>query len=592
MKHLSRLIAPLFLVLSFNAFAVDSDGDGLDDSVETNTGTFVSASDTGTNPNVVDSDNDGFSDGAEVSFGTDPNAITQSPFEQKLTANSADENLFGQRVAIDGETAIIGVEGEAAYIYASFNGVWSLQQKLITSDNASNVFGYSVAIDDDTAVVGAYGDEAAVYVFTRAGGAWSEQQKLIASDFQIGNSGYFGGSVDIDGDSIVVGAAYDNTAGNNTGAAYIFTRADGIWNEQQKLLANDARAQSFFGLSVGISDNTVAIGSINAYETTPGAAYIFTRANATWSQQQKLTASDESGRNYFGWSITIANDSVVVGATVSALGNGAAYVYTRFEGQWNEQQKLTSDSFSNSPGFGESVDIDGDKLSVGSPNDDTIGNESGATHLYARANGIWTLSAKLTSGHGGDGDQFGYSVGISGDTHLVGAWQSNGIGQNTGAAYVYNLSDIDEDGIYEPFDNCPSDANTNQNDLDDDGAGDACDSNKDGDDWPDALEVAAGADPTNPDDSSVVTNYFVTQISNTNMLSDPDTDSDSDGISDALEIVLGGDPNDAQDSGLINQLTSYVMNSIGKNVPAMGGIGLFVMFSSLIGLGFLKRKKK
>ena len=76
------------------------------------------------------------------------------------------------------------------------------------------------------------------------------------------------------------------------------------------------------------------------------------------------------------------------------------------------------------------------------------------------------------------------------------------------------------------------------------------------------------------------------------MLSDPDTDSDSDGISDALEIVLGGDPNDAQDSGLINQLTSYVMNSIGKNVPAMGGIGLFVMFSSLIGLGFLKRKKK
>ena len=96
MKHLSRLIAPLFLVLSFNAFAVDSDGDGLDDSVETNTGTFVSASDTGTNPNVVDSDNDGFSDGAEVAFGTDPNAITQSPFEQKLTASDgAQSDVFG-----------------------------------------------------------------------------------------------------------------------------------------------------------------------------------------------------------------------------------------------------------------------------------------------------------------------------------------------------------------------------------------------------------------------------------------------------------------------------------------------------------------
>ena len=88
MQHFSRLIAPLFLVLSFNAFAVDSDGDGLDNSVETNTGTFVSASDTGTDPNVFDSDNDGFSDGAEVAFGTDPNAITQSTFAQFLYALS------------------------------------------------------------------------------------------------------------------------------------------------------------------------------------------------------------------------------------------------------------------------------------------------------------------------------------------------------------------------------------------------------------------------------------------------------------------------------------------------------------------------
>ncbi|MDB4363625.1 hypothetical protein N9Z31_05680 [Pseudomonadales bacterium] len=165
MKHLSRLIAPLFLVLSFNAFAVDSDGDGLDDSVETNTGTFVSASDTGTNPNVVDSDNDGFSDGAEVAFGTDPNAITQSPFEQKLTASDgAGLDYFGWSVSISGDTAVIGARGDddngsnsgSAYVYVRSNGVWSEQQKLTASDGAADdYFGWSVSISGDTAVMGA-----------------------------------------------------------------------------------------------------------------------------------------------------------------------------------------------------------------------------------------------------------------------------------------------------------------------------------------------------------------------------------------------------------------------------------------------------
>ena len=162
MQHFSRLIAPLFLVLSFNAFAVDSDGDGLDNSVETNTGTFVSASDTGTDPNVFDSDNDGFSDGAEVAFGTDPNAITQSPYDQKLTASDGAEfDFFGHSVSISGDTAVIGAnESGSAYVYVRSNGVWTQQQKLTASDAAEyDEFGFSVSISDNTVVVGAIGDD-------------------------------------------------------------------------------------------------------------------------------------------------------------------------------------------------------------------------------------------------------------------------------------------------------------------------------------------------------------------------------------------------------------------------------------------------
>ena len=128
MANLLRLVACLFVLMSFNAFAVDSDGDG-------------------------------FSDADEATLGTDPNDPT-SPLENKLTAGAAAAgDNFGRSVSISGDTVVIGASGDgsnSAYVYLSSNGVWSEQAKLTAIDSAAgDRFGWSVSIDGDTVAIGA-----------------------------------------------------------------------------------------------------------------------------------------------------------------------------------------------------------------------------------------------------------------------------------------------------------------------------------------------------------------------------------------------------------------------------------------------------
>ena len=155
------------------------------------------------------------------------------------------------------------------------------------------------------------------------------------------------------------------------------------------------------------------------------------------------------------------------------------------------------------------------------------------------------------------------------------------------------LSDVDDDNVGDVVDNCILLPNFDQSDLDSDGKGDGCDSNKDGDDWPDEIEIELGADPNNPDDSYLVTSFYVDLARREAAFQlDREVDTDSDGISDALEVVLGGDPNDAEDSGLISQLTNYIIDRIGKNVPAMSGIGLLALGISMLCLGVVRMRNK
>jgi len=157
--------------------------------------------------------------------------------------------------------------------------------------------------------------------------AFAKETKLTASDGAVND--LFGISVAIAGDTIVVGAQGDDDNGTGSGSAYLFMRTGLTWTQQAKLTASDAAASDHFGNSVAIAGDTIVVGAIfdDDSGTESGSAYVFTRAGTTWTEQAKLTASDGAANDWFGTSVAIAGDTIVVGAIFNkdnGTSNGSA----------------------------------------------------------------------------------------------------------------------------------------------------------------------------------------------------------------------------------------------------------------------------
>ena len=300
-----------------------------------------------------------------------------------------------------------------------------------------------MAIEGDTMVVGAYAENSiagAVYVFTRSGTTWSQQAKLVASDAAAND--YFGVSVEIDGDTIVAGANYEDTGGSDAGAAYVFTRSGTTWSQQAKIQASDKEAGDLFGTSVEIDGDTIVVGAQteDTGGSNAGAAYVFTRSGTSWSQQAKIQSSDIAASDRFGWSAAIDGDTVVVGAYLEDTGGsnaGAAYVFTRSGTSWSQQAKLVASDAEATDYFGISVAIDGDTMVAGASYEDTGGSAAGAAYVFTRSGTTWTQAKKLVASDAEAGDNFGVFVAIDGDTIVAGANNEDTGGDNAGAAYTF-----------------------------------------------------------------------------------------------------------------------------------------------------------
>ena len=380
--------------------------------------------------------------------------------EQKLGADALgpSDEFFGTSVSISGDTAVIGApsyddgsntDSGAAYVYVRSGTSWTEQQELRSSDlAASDNFGSSVSVSGDTVIVGAKwdddngGNSGSAYVFVRSGAVWTEQQKLIASDGA--SSDWFGDSVSLSGDTAVVGALLHDANGSGSGAAYVYFRSGATWTEQQKLLASDGAADDQFGTSVSISGDTAVIGSVLDDDggSGSGSAYVFTRTGAIWTEEQKLVPLDSATDDRFGSAVSVSGDTAVIGARWDDDngGNaGSAYVYTRSGGVWTEQQELFSSDGSANPWFGSAVSVDGDAVLIGNWHASDSGSDSGAAYLFVRSGGVWTEQDKIVASDGEPGDQFAWSVSLSGDTALVGAKGEDDRGPSAGAAYAFVL---------------------------------------------------------------------------------------------------------------------------------------------------------
>lgn len=339
--------------------------------------------------------------------------------------------------------------------------------KISAADGAKyEYFGSSVSICGDTIVVGApfariAGDPArgAAYVYEKSsssGSQWSEVRKLAASDGQ--DNDFFGVSVAISGDIVVVGA---HAVDNYRGAAYVFERHEGgvdSWGQVAKLTEPDGAEWNEFGSSVAVNGDLVVVGAwLSAVDgnTKQGSGYVFHRNRGgtdNWGLAAKLTASDGLPYDQFGRSVSLTEDTIVVGAPgVTVAGNsyqGAAYIYSRTEGrfdQWVEVSKLTATDGTPSDWLGLSVSIYADIVVTGAPGVDINGNlDQGAVYVFARnkdGSGSWGQTARITASEGMANDRFGDPIVVS--RGLIGAAvhgrHTAGIGAQ-GEVHVYGPS--------------------------------------------------------------------------------------------------------------------------------------------------------
>ncbi len=393
-----------------------------------------------------------------IQAGNDGNVI------KLLPNDGAAEDEFGNSVAISGTTAIVGawsddengIDSGSAYLFNTTTG----QQiaKLLPDDGAAgDEFGVAVAISGSRAIVGAHGYanglfSGSAYLFDTVTG--QQITKLLPSDSA--NYDYFGSSVAIGSTAAIVGARFDDDNGTSSGSAYLFDITSG--QQIAKLIPNDGAEGDRFGVSVAISGNTAIVGA--AYNDdngiNSGSAYLFD--TTTGQQIDKLLPDDGASGDAFGNSVAISGSFAVIGSTYAddnGPSSGSAYLFDTSSGQ--QIAKLLPLDGEAGDQFGLFVAISGDTAVVGAHGNDDNGTNSGSAYLFDTKTG--QQIDKILPNDGDDEDEFGRSVAISGNMAFVGALNDDDHGTDSGAAYLFGLSipevcpaDLTGDGTLNFFD--------------------------------------------------------------------------------------------------------------------------------------------
>lgn len=351
---------------------------------------------------------------------------------------------FGHSVAISDSWLVVGAPedgiGGSVYVFEpDGSGGWTQHDKLKSPTEAPNQdFGHSVAVSANRIVVGApdqfLGDGAgSAFVFELVGSVW-EEQVLAVDDAAVGDE--FGYSVDIDGDRAVVGARSDDDGGPQTGSAYVFDYDGTTWQDT-KLNDDDAGFGDRFGYAVGVSSDRVVVGSAHddvAGVPDQGSISVFDLQAGDWVQSPKQFGVAEAA-HWFGTSVDIEGDRIAVGSAGNAASySGASYVLDLVGGIWDQTLLPASDPADNAE-IGESVALSDGRIIAGAWQDDA---GAGSAYLYD-LDGSWTETDKLIdpdpvpADHFGDGVALGgghAAVGIPGDEHDI-------TGEQAGSVCVY-----------------------------------------------------------------------------------------------------------------------------------------------------------
>jgi hypothetical protein len=471
-KHRRRVLA-----LLGTAGVTTLAGCGSDDDRETGTPTPL----TGKTKLTAEDGNGGDRLGYSVGVSSDgTTAVIGAPFDDNPNGEDVPSDETRTVIGSPGDGGLYGPNAGSAYVFQLEDGAWREEAKLVSEDGDNgDQFGFSVGVSGDatTAVIGARNDDnpnrnevGSAYVFQREGNEWREERKLAPEDDNEGNE--FGSSIGMSGDgtTAVIGADRDdNPNGKGAGSAYVFQREGEEWHEERKLTPEDGDLEDRFGSSVGVSSDggTAVIGARNDDDpngTTnqplggAGSAYVFTREDGAWREEQKLAPVDGDEDDGFGISVGVSGGGTT--AVIGAVGDedpngefgGSVYVFQRGDSAWSEEAKLTPEDGDERDGFGYSVGMssDGTTAVIGAAGDeDPNGHDGGSAYVFQLEDGAWSEAEKLAAEDGDSGDEFGFSVGVSGDgaTAVIGADRDedpNGedeSGNGAGSAYVFQLGE-------------------------------------------------------------------------------------------------------------------------------------------------------
>jgi hypothetical protein len=402
------------------------------------------------------------------SFLATPSTLTikySDQVDKIVAANSAASDEFGSAVSIDGDFLFVGAPRKgsfkgSAYFFRRTSGddFGTSMEYLPTDVGAPDYYGGSIdVIEEEYVIVGARGQDSAqgaAYVYSwHTNGFWNAPPRRIeSSDRQ--NLDYFGTSVALSPDRTyaLVGAHQEDGGSgdpiSNAGAVYVFRRDQAnTWFQNAILRSPDPAVNEFFGTSVDMDGNYLVVGC-SGDASNRGAAYIYQDdGKGNWAGPTKITASDGESGDSFGSRVAISGYYVVVGALSEDGGPGnpqsaagAAYVFRRTTGNtWIQSAKLASFDREAGDYFGCSVAIDGNYILVGAKNEDEEATNAGAAYMFYRTGtDAYTSGAKLTAADAQQNDYFGSSVDVRGSYAVVGAHGADLPGQaNAGAAYVF-----------------------------------------------------------------------------------------------------------------------------------------------------------
>jgi hypothetical protein len=363
---------------------------------------------------------------------------------------------FGHAVALDGDTLAVSSEGSAGgvppgqvFVYVRVAGTWTWQQTLMPVGAVE--FGSSLALVGDRLVVGdrefssVAGHVGAAWVFERTGGVWQQVALLRASDEALGAK--FGTSTAIDGDWIAVGAPRDALSASPPGNAYLFHWDGSTWTELARISASDAANSNRFGVALSLSGDKLVVGA-SYFANQLGKAYVFERSGLAWSQTFQLAPAGLVAPSEAGCAVLVRGDRIFVGAQRDATFGaeiGSVTVFDRQGVAWTQTVSFGPSDAAQlfTPRFGARLAYDGVHLAVGAPVDYSFGGPAaGSIYLFEEIGGAWTQTSKVYTRDRSLFDWYGDAIAIQGNTLAAGVRGDSplGDGMRRGSARVFDLA--------------------------------------------------------------------------------------------------------------------------------------------------------